>query len=104
MLSDDTWFHKLLDPVFGHPETKPYKTAMKAAIRNPEYVYASVRDSRSKLFFAKLDKGAFSGYFLVVVVKYVKEQTGMVGYVSTAMINRLLPKHNTLLWQHKAST
>lgn len=88
ILTKETWYKKLLDPIFGHPEIKPYLTQIKFVITNPDYVYQSIRDPRSKLFFAKIKRGNFASYFLVIVVKYVKEQEKVTGYVSTVMINR----------------
>lgn len=103
-LSSQTWFKKLLDPIFGHPEIKPYLSKIKLAIKNPDFVYQSQRDSRSKLFYkAKIGKGKFLDCYLVVVIKYVKEPSGLTGYVSTVMFNRLLPKKDQLIWQKKAS-
>src|SRR3990172_7808813 len=94
VLTSATWFKKVLDPVFGHPEVKPYQSQLRRSIRTPEYVYQSIKDPRSKLFFHTITKSDFSSYFLVVVVKYVLELKGMVGYVSTVMINRRLPKRS----------
>ena len=104
ILSKDTWYKKLLDPIFGHPEIKTYLVQIKFAIRNPDYVYASIFDYRSKLFIRKITNGKFASYFLVVVIKYVKEQNKTIGYVSTVMINRKLPKANQPLWERKVLT
>lgn len=103
-LSNDTWSKKLIDPIFGHPEVKPFLSQIKTAIKEPDFVYQSVRDPRSKLFFFKIKRGSFASYFLVVVVKYIKENSKTVGYVSTAMINRGLPKTSELIWERKVLT
>ncbi len=103
-LSKETWFKKLLDPIFGHPEVKPYLPKIKLTIKNPDFVYQSQRDSRSKLLYkAKVGKGKFLDCYLVVVIKYVKELSGLTGYVSTVMFNRLLSKKGKLIWQKKVS-
>lgn len=104
ILSRNTWYKKLLDPIFGHPEVKPFLNQIKDTIKNPDFVYQSVRDSRSKLFFTRIVDGIFYSYFLCVVVKYVKGQDKSVGYVSTVMINRKLPKTGKLLWERKILT
>ncbi|MBI2612039.1 hypothetical protein HYW54_04850 [Candidatus Gottesmanbacteria bacterium] len=103
ILSDATWYKKLMNPVFGHPEVKPLLSQIKLAISDPEYVYTSLYDTRSKLLARKIVRGEFASYFLVVVVKYVKEMHETVGYVSTVMIQRKLPKTSKLIWERKAS-
>lgn len=104
VLSEDTWFKKLLNPIFGHPEVESYLSQLKKIIRKPDFVYQSRRDPRSKLFYkANISKGKFLDCWLVVVVKYLQEQSGMHGYVSTVMFNRLLPKKGKLIWQRKVS-
>ena len=60
-LSEATWYDKILDPIFGHPEVKPYLQEISSTVSAPEFVFASVRDARSKLFFRKLTRGIFSG-------------------------------------------
>lgn len=101
ILSKSTWFKKLLDPIFGHPEVKSFLPKIKTALKNPDYIYQSSRDPRSKLFFLIITRGIFSSFYLVVVVKYVKEQEKIIGYVSTVMINRKLPKISKLIWERK---
>lgn len=104
ILSKTTWHNKLLDPIFGHPEVQPMLVQIKKTITKPDFVFQSIRDPRSKLFITKITHGEFISYFLVVVVKYVKEQNKNIGYVSTVMINRKLPKTNKLIWEKKVST
>lgn len=103
-LSEETWFKKLQDPIFGHPEVKPFLSQIKSAIKYPAFVYQSIRDPRSKLLFTEITKGIFASYFLLVVVKYVKERGKIVGYVSTVMINRKLAVKSQLIWERKVST
>lgn len=101
ILSSETWYKKLFDPTFGHPEVKPFLSQIKNTISYPDYVYQSLRDKKSKLLFTKIFKGIFISYFLCVVVKYIKEQNIIKGYVSTVMINRKLPKTSKLIWTKK---
>jgi hypothetical protein len=104
ILSHQTWYKKLLDPVFGHPEVESYLSHIKLSIQKPDYVYQSLKDHRSNLFFKKLSTSTFSRYYLVVVVKYVAEDKKTVGYISTVMINRKLPKEGKLIWGKLIST
>lgn len=101
ILTKNTWNKKLLDPVFGHPEVKPFLPKIKLILKNPDCIYQSFRDHRSKLFFTKITRGIFASYYLVIVVKYIKEQNKNIGYVSTVMINRKLPKQSKKLWERK---
>ena len=103
VLTENTWFRKILDPVFGHPEVKSFRRQLKSVVQNPNYVYQSVSDQRSKLFFKTITTGEFKNYYLCIVVKYIKEQTEPIGYTSTIMINRDLPKKGTKLWESKTS-
>lgn len=104
ILSKTTWYKKLLDPVFGHPEIKSFRTKIKTTLTDPDYIFQSIRDQRSKLYLTKITQGVFAFYFLVVVVKYIKERDKIIRYVSTVMINRKLPKTSKLLWERKIST
>ncbi len=90
-LSETTWYDKILDLIFGHPEVRAYSKEIRSAISQPDFVFKSVRDQRSKLFFRKLTRNFFSDYYLLVVVKYVKEIGRTVGYISTVFITDKLP-------------
>ena len=104
ILSKDTWNNKLLDPIFGHPEIRPYRKQIKQTITDPEFVYQSIWDTRCKLLLRRIGTGEFARHFLSVVVKYVTtENKEKIGYVSTIMINRKLPASSMLLWQKKVS-
>ena len=102
LLSKNTWNNKLLNPIFGHPEVKPFLSKIRKTVKEPDYVFQSIRNSSSKLLFSRISYGLFTSYYLCVVIKYiiVKDQT--VGYISTVMINRKLPKTSKLLWERKA--
>jgi len=104
ILTKENWYKKILDPIFGHPEVKHHLSKIKKTIDRPDFVYQSVRDPRSKLFLTGFASGDFATHYLAVVVKYVKEQGKPVGYISTVMINRKLPKQSQLLWQKRQST
>lgn len=104
ILTKDTWYIKLLDPVFGHPEVKPYLKEIKNTIKYPNFVFQSIRDPRSKLLFLEITDEIYPSHFLVVVVKYVKKNDKITGYVSTVMINRKLPRESKLLWERKVLT
>ena len=69
ILSKETWYKKLLDPIFGHPEVKPYLTEIKRTVNEPQYVFQSIRDPRSKLFVSRIKSGKFLFFFLVVLKK-----------------------------------
>ena len=98
-LTRTTWFQKLLDPAKEHPEVKPYISGIKQTIQDPDFIYQSVRDSRSKLLYrAGLTSGKFAHCYILVVVKYVQEPAGLHGYVSTVMLTDHLKKAGGLLW------
>ena len=98
-LDQKVWKEKLMDPVFGHPEIKPYRSFIKHVIQYPDYVYQSSRANNSKLLYRRIPKSDFTGYFLLVVVKYVAGAEKLVGYVSTVLITRKLPTEGKLLWE-----
>ena len=100
ILTNDTWGDKLMHPIFGHPEIKPYFNKIESVISDPDVVFESFRDPRSRLFYKfNLGRGKLLDCYMVVVVKYIQENFEEVGYVSTAMFNKLLPKKGNILWQ-----
>lgn len=102
ILSKSTWNDKLLHPIFGHPEVKPFLAKIKMAIAEPEYVFQSIRDPRSRLLLSQISYGLYASYYLCVVIKYVKDKDQTLGYISTVMINRKLPKTSKLIWERRA--
>lgn len=99
VLEEAVWLHKILHPVLGHPEVKEYLEEIALTIQSPEAVYLSARDPRSRLYYrSDLTRGEFKNYWIVAVVKYVKEASGLKGYVSTAFISRELKKRGNKLW------
>ena len=93
------WHDKILHPVLGHPEVEEYLNEIALTIQSPEAVYRSLRDPRSHLFYRSgLTREEFKGYWIVVAVKYVKEPSGLKGYVSTIFISRALKKRGERLW------
>ena len=99
-LTRTTWFEKLLDPSKGHPEVAPYLPQIQQTIQDPDFIYQSVRDPRSKLFYRSgLTSGKFSRCYILAVVKYVQEPERLHGYVSTVMLTDHIKKAGGLLWQ-----
>lgn len=104
VLERSVWQNKILHPVWGHPEVKNYLDEIRLSIHAPEAVFASIRESRSRLFYRSgLTAGRYAKYWLVVVVKYVREIEGLKGYVSTAFISRDIKKRGEKLWPRSAS-
>jgi len=97
-LTRETWYDKLLNPTGGHPEMKDYFSEIQLAIQDPDFIYQSVRDPRSKLLYkAGLTSGRYQHCYVLVVVKYVQEPTGLYGYVSTAMLTDHIKRRGGLL-------
>ena len=104
ILEKSVWHGKILHPALGHPEVKDYLNEIKLTVQSPEAVYASARDYRSRLFYRSgLTRGKFKNYWIVVVVKYPREPSGLKGYVSTAFIARSLKKRGEKLWPRLAN-
>ena len=90
--------------LLGHPEVREYPNEIRLSVQSPEAVYPSVRDPRTRLFYRSgLTAGKYAGYWIVVVVKYVREPEGLRGYVSTAFISRDLKKRGDKLWPKSTS-
>ena len=101
VLSEETWQTKAGNHVPGsHPEIQPYLNDIKTTVENPDLVLQSTRDERAKMFY-QLNAGRdmFIGKHLVVVVKYVHEQEGVRGYVSTMYLSRTIYSKGELLWK-----
>ena len=82
-----------------HPEVRDYLEDVRLAIEEPDYVFQSTRDWRSRLFYRlSVGRSAFAGKHLVVVVKYVIEPTGPQGYVSTFYLSRTIYARGEQLW------
>jgi hypothetical protein len=100
-LSEETWQTKAGNGLPGsHPEIRSYLLDIQAAIESPDFVFESTRDSRSYAFY-QLDcgRGDFIGKHLVVIVKYVIEDTELRGYVSTVYLTRRVYTKGRLLWK-----
>lgn len=79
---------------------KDYLSGIRLAVQDPDFVYQSVRDPRSKLFYrAGLTSGKYQDCYVLAVAKYVQEAGGLHGYVSTAMLTDHIKKRGGLLWQ-----
>lgn len=99
-LTGEVWFNKILNLMRGHPEVKEYIQEIQSTINSPDFIYQSSRDKRSKLFYKKgLTKGKYKDCYILVVVKYVEEEGGMHGYVSTIMLTDHVKKRGGLLWK-----
>jgi len=82
-----------------HPEVRDYLDAVRATIEQPDLVFQSTRDPRSRLFYRlSVGRGRFAGKHLVVVVKYVTEPAGIRGYVSTLYLSRTIYARGRQLW------
>jgi len=102
VLSHETWQTKAGNGEPGsHPEIRAYLPDIQAAIEQPDLVFQSQRDERSRVFY-RLEAGRelFKGKHLVVIVKYVAETTGRQGYVSTIYLSRSIYTQGVLLCQN----
>ncbi|MGC8780718.1 MAG: hypothetical protein ACP5UQ_07630 [Anaerolineae bacterium] len=99
-LSRATWQAKAGDGGPGeHPEIQDYLDAVRITIEQPDLVFQSTRDPRSRLFYRlSIGRGRFTGKHLVVVVKYVIESAGIRGYVSTLYLSRTVYARGRQLW------
>ena len=100
VLSRATWQAKAGNAEPGeHPEVRGYLEATQLTIEQPDFVFQSTRDKRSRLFYRlSLGRGRFVGKHLVVVVKYVAELIGERGYVSTLYLSRTVYARGEQLW------
>lgn len=99
-LSRATWQTKAGNGGPGeHPEIRDYLDAVRATIEQPDLVFQSTRDPRSRLFYRlSMGRGRFTGKHLVVVVKYGTEPAGIRGYVSTLSLSRTIYARGRQLW------
>lgn len=96
-LSRTVWQDKILStsPI-GHPEVKPYMRIIQQAIHQPHVVFQSTRRKNTHIFYKlRVDK---KGHHIVIVVKYIFEDTNMVGYVSTIYLTNKLYARGDILW------
>jgi hypothetical protein len=100
VLSWATWRAKAGNAGPGeHPEIRAYLDDVRLTIEQPDFVFQSTRDARCRLFYRlSVGRGPFVGKHLVVVVKYVVEQTGERGYVSTLYLSRTVYARGEQLW------
>lgn len=99
-LTKEVWFEKLLDPKRGHPEVKDYLSEIRSTIHDPDFIFQSARDKRSKLLYkGGLTHDKFKDCYILVVVKYVKESGHLHGYVSTVMLTKHIKKGGGILWK-----
>ena len=100
VLSRVTWHAKAGNDELGtHPEIRSYLKDVEAAIQSPDLVFQSTRDERSRIFYRlRAGRGAFPGKHLVVVVKYLEQESARRGYVSTMYLSRAVYSQGALLW------
>ena len=105
-LSVETWRTKAGNGAPGsHPEIHDYLLDIRTTIESPDLVFESTRDNRSRAFYQlNCGRNDFIGKHLVVIVKYVPEENGLCGYVSTIYLTRTIYSKGQLLWQKTASS
>jgi len=80
----------------GHPEIKPYMSIILQAIHQPDVVFQSTRSENTHIFYKlQVDN---KGHHIVIVIKYIFEEKGMVGYVSTIYLTNKLYARGDILW------
>lgn len=100
VLSWATWRAKAGNAVPGeHPEIRDYLEDARSTIERPDIVFQSTRDARCRLFYRlSVGRGSFIGKHLVVVIKYIAEEAGERGYVSTLYLSRTVYARGAQLW------
>jgi len=99
-LARTVWQDKILStsPI-GHPEVKPYMSIIPLAIRQPDVVFQSTRRKNTHIFYRlRVDKKDKKDHHIVIVIKYIFEDTDMVGYVSTIYLTNKLYARGDILW------
>lgn len=95
-LSRATWETKIIE----HPEIGGYLIDVQTTIQTPDFVFQSTRDERSRIFYRLyVGREQWKDKHLVVVVKYVQEETQQCGYVSTVYLSRAVYSRGELLWK-----
>lgn len=96
-LGRETWQTKIVE----HPEIQDYLVDVETTIQSPDLVFLSTRDERSRIFYRLyVGRDKWQDKHLVVVVKYVREETEMRGYVSTVYMSRAVYSRGELLWKN----
>lgn len=96
-LARTTWETKIVE----HPEIQDYLVDVETTIQSPDLVFSSTRDERSRIFYRLyVGRDKWQDKHLVVVVKYVREETEMRGYVSTVYLSRAVYSRGELLWKN----
>lgn len=96
-LGRETWQTKIVE----HPEIQDYLVDVETTIQSPDLVFSSTRDERSRIFYRLyVGRDKWQDKHLVVVVKYVREETEMRGYVSTVYLSRAVYSRGELLWKN----
>ena len=96
-LGRETWQTKIVE----HPEIQDYLVDVETTIQSPDLVFSSTRDERSRIFYRLyVGRDKWQDKHLVVVVKYVREETELRGYVSTVYMSRAEYSRGELLWKN----
>ena len=66
-LTKEVWFNKLLDSRRSHPEVKDYLSGIRSTINDPDFIFQSSRDERSKLLY----KGSLTSSRLKIVISWL---------------------------------
>jgi hypothetical protein len=100
VLTRETWHSKAGNNQNGdHPEVLDYLREIQAAIQDPHLVFRSTHNTRCRVFYRlSSGRGRFTGKHIVVVVKYVLEEGGQRGYLSTAYLSRTVYARGERLW------
>lgn len=103
ILGEREWKRKILSRApTGHPEVADYLGEIKEAIFNPDIVFESTRRIDTRIFYGlNAGRGIYKGKHLVIVVKYVKGNQELRGYVSTVYLARGLYSRGRILWQRE---
>lgn len=92
------WLEHIIPPT-RHPEMVNYLDEVKQAIVSPDFVYRSVKNDVTKLFYRLNPRtGRYQGLLVVVVVRYSEEEGQQVGSVRTAYFTRQPSGGDHLLW------
>lgn len=75
---------------------------IQQTVEDPDLVFQSTRHEQAQMFYSlNSEQGNLVGKHLIVVVKYVQEESGKQGYISTIYLSRKIYSKGVLLWQKK---
>ncbi len=95
-LSKKVWEEKILSTSIGHPEVSPYLETAIMLIKHPDIVFKSAKREDSSLFYRlKVN----NKHHLVVIIKYLKENNQLIGYISTIYLTRRIYSKGDIIWK-----